>query len=126
MIEPSAYKLSIDGLVNKPQSLTLADLQDTSKFEQVEVTVTLQCSGTRRIEQIHEYPGDGDELINAPWGEGAIGTARYRGVALKDVLKYCGGLKDQAQHLEFIGADTYFKKLNIFNCMTSFCIHHLS
>ena len=119
MIEPSAYKLSIDGLVNKPQSLTLADLQDTSKFEQVEVTVTLQCSGTRRIEQIHEYPGDGDELINAPWGEGAIGTARYRGVALKDVLKYCGGLKDQVQHLEFIGADTYFKKLNIFNYAVS-------
>ena len=28
--------------------------------------VTIQCSGTRRIEQIHEYPGDGDELINAP------------------------------------------------------------
>lgn len=32
---------------------------------QVEITVTLQCSGTRRIEQIQEYPGDGDELINA-------------------------------------------------------------
>lgn len=36
------------------------------------MTVTLQCSGTRRIEQIAEYPGDGDELINAPWGEGAM------------------------------------------------------
>lgn len=32
---------------------------------QCEVTVTLQCSGTRRIEQIQVYPGDGDELINA-------------------------------------------------------------
>ena len=32
---------------------------------QAEVTVTLQCSGTRRIEQIQDYPGDGDELINA-------------------------------------------------------------
>lgn len=29
------------------------------------MTVTLQCSGTRRIEQIQLYPGDGDELINA-------------------------------------------------------------
>jgi hypothetical protein len=36
------------------------------------VTVTLQCSGTRRREQIDQYPGDGDELINAPWGEGAM------------------------------------------------------
>ena len=41
-------------------------------IRQAEVTVTLQCSGTRRIEQIREYPGEGDELINAPWGEGAM------------------------------------------------------
>ena len=34
-------------------------------ISQAEVTVTLQCSGTRRIEQIQDYPGDGDELINA-------------------------------------------------------------
>lgn len=42
------------------------------RYRQVELTVTIQCSGTRRIEQIREYPGDGDELINAPWGEGAM------------------------------------------------------
>lgn len=81
--------------------------------------VTLQCSGTRRIEQIREYPGDGDELINAPWGEGAIGTARYTGVSLKKVIKYCGGLKDGGKHLEFYGADTYFKKGNVFNYAVS-------
>lgn len=51
--------------------------------------MTLQCSGTRRREQIDQYPGDGDEracrwfssllrgthdltVINAPWGEGAM------------------------------------------------------
>ncbi len=58
-------------------------------------------------------------MINAPWGEGAIGTARYRGVSLKQVLKYCGGLKEEAKHLEFIGADTYFKKLHVFNYAVS-------
>ena len=92
------------------------------------MTVTLQCSGTRRIEQIREYPGDGDELINAPWGEGAMcvtlyafpsspiylthisGTAVYRGVPLKKVLKYAaGGVLPECQHVEFIGAETYFK-----------------
>ena len=31
------------------------------------MTVTIQCAGTRRIEQIAQYPGAGDELINAPW-----------------------------------------------------------
>jgi len=58
-------------------------------------------------------------LINAPWGEGAIGTARYRGVPLKQVLKYCGGMHAEAKHLEFIGADTYFKKLHVFNYAVS-------
>ena len=102
---------------------------DGYAYSQAEVTVTLQCSGTRRIEQIREYPGDGDELINAPWGEGAMyvlystvpgimlltvgsGTAVYRGVPLKKLLKKaCGGVLPECQHLEFIGADTYFKSV---------------
>ncbi|KAF9020204.1 molybdopterin binding oxidoreductase [Hymenopellis radicata] len=116
-IEEDAFELEIGGLVNTSAKLSLKDLKDPAKFPQVEVTVTLQCSGTRRIEQIREYPGDGDELINAPWGEGAIriswctpqeGTqARMRGV-----LPEC-------KHLEFIGADTYFKKNNVFNYAVS-------
>ncbi|KAI8978715.1 sulfite oxidase mitochondrial precursor [Trametes punicea] len=109
-IDEEAFELEIGGLVNEPVKLTMKDLKDPSKFPQVEVTITIQCSGTRCIEQIQEYPGEGDELINAPWGEGAIGTAVYRGVPLKKVLKLaCGGIKLEAQHLEFIGADTYCK-----------------
>lgn len=42
IIDKAAFKLTIEGLVNKPQALTLADLQDPEKFEPVEVTVTLQ------------------------------------------------------------------------------------
>ncbi|KZV60509.1 molybdopterin binding oxidoreductase [Peniophora sp. CONT] len=119
-IDANAYELEIEGLVGKPVTISLADLQDPSKFPQVEVTVTLQCSGTRRIEQISQYPGDGDELINAPWGEGAIGTAVYRGVPLKKVLKHaCGGVLPECAHLEFIGADTYFKKGDVFNYAVS-------
>ena len=38
------------------------------------------------------------------------GTAVYRGVPLKKVLKLaCGGILPECKHLEFIGADTYFK-----------------
>ncbi|KAG8214400.1 Oxidoreductase, molybdopterin-binding domain-containing protein [Butyriboletus roseoflavus] len=119
-IDEDLFKLEIGGLVNNTVSLSLRDLKDPEKFPQSEVTVTLQCSGTRRIEQIREYPGDGDELINAPWGEGAIGTAVYRGVPLKKVLKKaCGGVLPECQHLEFIGADTYFKKCDVFNYAVS-------
>ncbi|KAF7982850.1 hypothetical protein HWV62_25822 [Athelia sp. TMB] len=118
-IEESEYFLDIGGLVNKPQRLTLAQLKDESLFPRQSNVVTLQCSGTRRIEQIHEYPGDGDELINAPWGEGAIGTARWTGVSLKKVLKYCGGLREGATDIEFLGADTYFKKGQLYNYAVS-------
>ncbi|CAK5270646.1 unnamed protein product [Mycena citricolor] len=119
-IQEDAFELEIGGLVNKSVKLSLKDLKDASKFPQEEVTVTLQCSGTRRLEQIAQYPGDGDELINAPWGEGAIGTAVYRGVSLKKVLKVaCGGVLPECKHLEFIGADTYFKKGQVYNYAVS-------
>jgi len=118
-IDPDKFFLDIEGLVNEPKRLTLADLQNEELFPRQSNVVSLQCSGTRRIEQIHEYPGDGDELINAPWGEGAIGTARWTGVSLKKVIKHCGGLMDGAQHVELFGADTYFKKGKAYNYVVS-------
>jgi sulfite oxidase len=65
-IEEDAYFFDVEGLVNKPRRITLKELKDESIFPRQTNVVTIQCSGTRRIEQIHEYPGDGDELINAP------------------------------------------------------------
>ncbi|KUI74367.1 Sulfite oxidase, mitochondrial [Cytospora mali] len=122
-IDISQYSLDIEGLVNQPKRLTLADLQNEELFPRQTSVVSLQCSGTRRKEQISQYPGDGDELINAPWGEGAIGTARWTGVSLKKVIKHCGGLKnaegDEDMHLEFYGADTYFKKGKVYNYVVS-------
>ncbi|KAK4676002.1 hypothetical protein QC764_508150 [Podospora pseudoanserina] len=120
-IDPAKWTLDIGGLVKNPRKLTLAQLQDERIFPRQSNIVTLQCSGTRRIEQIHEYPGDGDELINAPWGEGAISTARWTGVSLKRVIKYCGGLVDDkgADNIEFYGADTYFKKGGVHNYVVS-------
>lgn len=118
-IDADKYFLEIDGLVNNPKRLTLADLQNEELFPRETKVVSLQCSGTRRLEQIRQYPGDGDELINAPWGEGAIGTARWTGVSLKKVIKHCGGLKDGAKHIELFGADTYFKKGKVYNYVVS-------
>ncbi|KAK8052708.1 hypothetical protein PG996_012009 [Apiospora saccharicola] len=118
-IDPQEYTLDIAGLVKNPKRLTLADLQNEEIFPRQTNTVTLQCSGTRRMEQISVYPGDGDELINAPWAEGAIGNAVWTGVSLKKVIKHCGGLIDGADNLEFYGADTYFKKGEAMNYVVS-------
>lgn len=118
-IDPEKWTLQLCGLVKHPQFLTLADLQDENLFERLERTVTIQCSGTRRIEQISAYAGEGDEMINAPWAEGAIGTATYVGVSLKKIIKHCGGLVEGAKHLELIGADTYFKQNRVMNYAVS-------
>lgn len=118
-IEADKWTLRLEGLVKNPMTLTLKDLQDESKFPRIERLVTIQCSGTRRIEQMGLYAGEGDEMINAPWAEGAIGTARWVGVSLKKVIKYCGGLIDGGKHLELHGADTYFKQNAVMNFLVS-------
>ena len=91
------------GLVARPGLISLAELKDEALFKSVLMTVTLQCSGTRRIEQIDYAPGEGDEMINAPWAEGAIGTAVYRGVKLTKLLKHFGSVIEPGQHVEATG-----------------------
>jgi sulfite oxidase len=118
-IDPVEFDLRLDGLVNNPKVLTLDDLKNEALFPRTSMLVTIQCSGTRRVEQIAEYAGEGDEMINAPWAEGAIGTAKWTGVSLKKVIKYCGGLKDGAKHLELYGAETYFKGGDCMNYVVS-------
>ena len=58
-IDEDAFELEIDGLVNKPMKISMADLKDEKKFPRQSSIVSIQCSGTRRIEQIQLYPGDG-------------------------------------------------------------------
>jgi sulfite oxidase len=118
-IDPEKFDLKIDGLVKEAKTLTLKDLQNEQLFPRVTKMATIQCSGTRRVEQIGLYAGEGDEMINAPWAEGAIGTATYVGVSLKKVIKHCGGLVGGGKHLEFFGADTYFKHNEAMNYAVS-------
>ncbi|RAL09105.1 sulfite oxidase, partial [Aspergillus homomorphus CBS 101889] len=119
LIDKDKFELTLDGLVKNPKKYTLDEIMDETRFPRVEKTITMQCSGTRRIEQIALYPGQGDEVPQAPWAEGAIGTARYVGISLKKLIKDCGGLVDGAKHLEFYGAETYVKDLEVMNYVVS-------
>lgn len=65
-IDEAAYFFDVGGLVNEPKRITLAELKNEKLFPRQSNIVTIQCSGTRRLEQIALYPGEGDELINAP------------------------------------------------------------
>ncbi|KAG5969699.1 hypothetical protein E4U58_001169 [Claviceps cyperi] len=81
-IDEKHYRVSLNGSVARPAEFTLDDLMATSRFARMERTITLQCSGTRRIEQTRKYAGQEDEVPQAPWAEGAIGTASYVGRAV--------------------------------------------
>jgi sulfite oxidase len=96
-IDPATYRLLVDGLVERPLSLTLADL---GRFERAEVAATLQCAGNRRDELHARGPTPGE----TPWHAGAIGNAVWAGVRLADVLAEAG-VQNVARHVAFTGLD---------------------
>jgi sulfite oxidase len=79
-IDATVYDIRLDGLLNDPKKLTLADLQHRSTLPRVLKRITIQYSGTRRIEQIVKFAGEGDEMINAP---------RPRVILARGVLSGC-------------------------------------
>lgn len=96
-IKGDSYRLTIEGLVEKPLTLSLAEL---GQFQQHSVTATLTCAGNRRIEHSRVKPVKGVQ-----WREGAIGNAKWSGALLSDLLKKAG-LRDSAKHVWFEGLDT--------------------
>ncbi len=97
-LEPSTWRLRVDGLVERELELSLAELR--SRFAPHEVAATLQCAGNRRAGFLtaRDIPGE------APWGPGATGTAVWSGVRLTDVLT-AAGIQANAEHVAFLGAD---------------------
>lgn len=98
-LDPVAWRLRVGGLVERPLELSLDELRD-GRFGLREEVVTLQCAGNRRVglAAVREIPGE------APWGLGATGTARWRGVGLTDVLA-AAGPRTGAAHVGFAAAD---------------------
>ncbi len=83
VIDPATFRLKVTGLVDKPASLSLDDLQ---KLGKAELVAGFECSGNRRPVQ------------------GLIGNGRWTGVPLKAVLDRAG-LKATAREIVFFGAD---------------------
>ena len=100
-IDPAAFRLEVEGLVDKPLSLSLAEL--SGSFAETSVIATMTCAGNRRSEHSLVKPVGG-----VPWQAGAIGNARWGGVRLSEVLKKAG-LKEGAKHVWFEGLDEISK-----------------
>ena len=74
------WKLDVKGLVGKPRTFTLDDLQ---KMKQVTIEAVLQCAGNGRGLFTPRVPG-------VQWRWGAMGNAEWTGVRLADVLAAAG------------------------------------
>ena len=90
----SDWRLSIGGEVEKPFSLTLAEI---SKLESHSVVNTLECAGNGRGLYRPQVPG-------IQWGKGAVGTARFSGPRLRDVLQRAG-VRSAGKHVMLRGLD---------------------
>lgn len=97
-LDPAAWRLRVDGLVDRVVTLSLAELKD--RFAVRTITATLQCAGNRRAGflAVRDIPGED------PWRGGATSTAGWTGVLLADVLA-AAGLRDTAAHVEFTAPD---------------------
>ncbi|MFC0864065.1 sulfite oxidase [Sphaerimonospora cavernae] len=90
-LDPAAWTLRIEGDgVRRAVSYTYDDLW--RRFPLTSVVRTLECAGNRRRLLCAEH---GCRFEGVSWGRGAIGTAEWTGVRLRDLLK-AAGLTDDA------------------------------
>jgi sulfite oxidase len=92
--DPSDWKLNVGGEVEKPYTLNLAQL---SKLEPHSVVNTLECAGNGRAFQNPRVPG-------VQWRKGAVGTGRFSGPRLRDLLERAG-VRATGKHVMFRGLD---------------------
>lgn len=94
-LDLAAYRLEIDGMVERPLSLSLADLRARAADTRLAV---LQCAGNGRAFFRPRIPG-------VAWEVGAMGQATWTGPRLADLLREAV-IKPGAHHLQLRGADT--------------------
>jgi sulfite dehydrogenase len=94
-IDPEKFRISVQGKVERPLSISLQDLK--TQFEPVEVVAVAQCTGNSR--GFFDPRVGGGQLAN-----GAMGNARWRGVPLKALLDKAG-VQASARQVVFNGLD---------------------
>lgn len=93
-LDGDAWRLQVDGEVGTPLSLSVADLR---ALPAATVTVTLECAGNGRA--FFDPP-----VAGIQWKKGAVGTARWTGARLADILQKAG-VRSTAAFVHMEGAD---------------------
>ncbi|MDO8795564.1 MAG: sulfite oxidase [Vicinamibacterales bacterium] len=93
-LDAAAWTLKVGGEVNSPVSLSIDEIK---KLPAVTITMTLECAGNGRAFFDPSVAG-------IQWEKGAVGTARFTGARMADVLKRVG-VKTTARNVEMHAAD---------------------
>ncbi len=93
-VDAAEWRLTVGGEADNPVVLSLSDL---TRLEAHEVINTLECAGNGRTFQQPHVPG-------VQWERGAVGTARFSGPRLRDLLQR-SGLRSTGKHVMFRGLD---------------------
>lgn len=96
-VSADIWELTIDGLVDTPMTLTIADLK--SKFKQHTMALVIECGGNGRA--AFDPPAKGNQ-----WTLGAVACSNWTGVKLKDVLE-AAGVKSNAIYTAHVGDDAH-------------------
>ena len=122
---PDEHKLTIELADGTEKTYTLQELKN--KFREHKITATLQCSGNRRSHMSAAKATNGLQ-----WDVGAIGTAEWNGVLLRDVLADAGVNVNPGpspdvdnnsgaivKHAQFIGTEAYGASIPISKAIAS-------
>jgi DMSO/TMAO reductase YedYZ molybdopterin-dependent catalytic subunit len=94
LVDPATWQLEVSGEVEWELALSLAELR---RRPLVERTVTMECAGNGRA-RLEPH------VVSQPWLSEAIGTARWSGAGLRQLLDEAG-LTSDAVELVFEGLD---------------------
>jgi DMSO/TMAO reductase YedYZ molybdopterin-dependent catalytic subunit len=94
-IDPATHRFAISGEVDRELSWTMDELH---KLPATDLTATLECAGNGRGRMRLK------NTSGTQWDLGAVGTARWRGVKLVDLLQRVG-VHGGARHVWFEAAD---------------------
>ncbi len=93
-VDATSWRVTVDGEVERPLTLSLDDLRARPAAE---VAATMECAGNGRVSL--SPPVD-----SQPWLNEAVGTGRWRGVRLRELLEDAG-VRDGAVEVLFTGLD---------------------
>ncbi len=93
-VDPADWRLTVDGAVESERTF---DLQALRALPAHEVVATMECAGNGRV-RLRPH------VVSQPWLQEAVGTGRWRGVRLRDLLD-AAGVADGAVDVLFTGLD---------------------